>query len=345
MKKQISLILSAIFIVCLLVLFDIEITNPSLATDSGFDTSYDSGSSGGFSDSGYSGGSSGGFGSSSSSSSGEPMSPDAVCFFLLIFPIVLSVAWHPKKKWKKICKIVLRISIVIIYMLIFYNTISHKIETDTAITMFISGATLLASFAEDSNYMKQSSDISDNFEKEYRIRNYISKSSINLDTTTKERVFKQSYQIYLAVQQAWMNFDYDALRVLVTDELFNTYQTQLQTLELKGQKNIMKDFVLLDWRLLSANEENSIRTFSIMLDVEFFDYIVDNQNKVVRGNKKEKVIMTYCLTFVESKEEDIKCPHCGAKIEEGKTICPYCKTNIQGVTTMKLSKKEAVLQR
>jgi len=45
MKKQLPLLLSAIFIVALLLLFDGEIAQNSLATDSGFDTSYYGGSS------------------------------------------------------------------------------------------------------------------------------------------------------------------------------------------------------------------------------------------------------------------------------------------------------------
>ncbi len=61
----------------------------SLATDSGFDTSYDSGSSGG----GSSGGDSSGGSSSSSSSggSGGGMSSEGACLFLLLFPIAASV--------------------------------------------------------------------------------------------------------------------------------------------------------------------------------------------------------------------------------------------------------------
>lgn len=346
MRKQFPLILAALFVVSLLFLYDIEITNPSLATDSGFDTSYDSGSSGGSGGGGFSGSDYSSDGSSGSSSSGRPMTAEETAFFLLIFPIVLTAVWHPQKRWKKIVKMILRISVVIIYIFLVYYTLSHTLEFSTGILMFIAGVTLIASFVEDSSYIRMdSSDISNQMEREYRIQNYMSKSSIELDVATKEKVFKQSYQIYLQVQEAWMNFDYEKLRTLVTDELFNTYQTQLQTLELKGQKNIMKDFVLLDWKLLSANEENSIRTISTLLDVEFYDYIVDTNDKVVRGNKKEKVIMTYCLTFVEKEEKEINCPHCGAKLEKGITICPYCKTNIQGITTMKLSKKEAIYQR
>ena len=224
---------------------------------------------------------------------------------------------------------------------------SRGFESDSIILMIISGLMLIGSFEEERLVNEMSYSPSLEFlEQDYKIRDYMSKSSIPINPIMKEKILKQSYQIYLAVQEAWMNFDYETLRTLVTDELFNTYQMQLQTLELKGQKNIMSDFLLLDWKLLSVNEENSIRTISALMEVEFYDYIVDNKNKVLRGNKKKKVIMTYCLTFVDNEKSSNKCPHCGAQLEEGKTVCNYCGSHIQSVMgKMKLAKKEEILQR
>lgn len=114
-----------------------------------------------------------------------------------------------------------------------------------------------------------------------------------------------------------MNFDYDALRELVTDELFNMYQTQFYPLELKHQQNIMSDFKLKEEYLVSINKENDITTVEILLKVAFFDYIVNKDKKTIRGNKYRKVMMTYLLTFVYNEMATDKCPHCGAKLEEG----------------------------
>ena len=80
MKKQLPLLLSAIFIVALLLLFDGEIAQNSLATDSGFDTSYDGGSSWG-SDSGWSSDSSWDYGYSGSSNSYSSSGGDDIFLF------------------------------------------------------------------------------------------------------------------------------------------------------------------------------------------------------------------------------------------------------------------------
>ena len=39
-----------------------------------------------------------------------------------------------------------------------------------------------------------------------------------------------AYDTFIAVQNAWMDFDYDKLRELCTDELYNSYVSQLKTL-------------------------------------------------------------------------------------------------------------------
>ena len=141
-----------------------------------------------------------------------------------------------------------------------------------------------------------------------------------------------------------MNFDYDTLRTLVTDELFNMYQTQLAPMEVKEQQNIMSDFKLQEIVLVSSSIENNIITTEILLTVSFFDYIVNKNKKVISGSKNRKVIMTYLLTFVSNDKEIEKCPHCGAQLEKGSTICAYCKTTIQSANQMKLAKKEALKQ-
>ena len=52
------------------------------------------------------------------------------------------------------------------------------------------------------------------------------------------------FEKYKDIQIAWMNFDYDTLRKLTTDEIYNSYKMQLDVLRMKKQKNIMKDFEL-----------------------------------------------------------------------------------------------------
>ena len=128
-----------------------------------------------------------------------------------------------------------------------------------------------------------------------------------------------------------MNFDYDKMEKLVTDELFNSYSSQLKVLKLKNQKNVMSDFEFISGKITDVKEENGIRSIKVILNVKQYDYVVDADNKVLRGNDNRKNDVTYELTFVKSvaPKDVVICPNCGA---ESKAVagdnCEYCHSKI-----------------
>ena len=73
-----------------------------------------------------------------------------------------------------------------------------------------------------------------------------------------DEFLKNTYELYIDVQNAWMNFDYDKLRSLLSDELYNTYSSQLKVLSRKKQKNIMSDFKLISHKIVFAEKQNDI---------------------------------------------------------------------------------------
>ena len=326
MKRNYLLLLSALFIVGLLYLFDMEITNPSLATDSGFDTSYDSGSSGGGSSGGgssWSSGSSGGFSSGSSHSGGGSMEPlEAILFIgvVVLVPYLVILFLVDKKQKKKMILYPIILILTYIILLPFVLLLSKVNIAFTIIGLliyfylpFITTNKLVRMIVDKEPLIKRnksSNKISRNnkigsFTNGEALALYNREKHNNVPKTEKnEKLLDRGYGIYREVQRAWMNFDYDALRTLVTDELYNSYYNQLQTLELKGQKNVMNNFFLIDEELLRIDEENGLWTILMRLEVEFNDYIVDSDNKIVRGSNKDKVIMNYLLTFVENEKSE-----------------------------------------
>lgn len=165
------------------------------------------------------------------------------------------------------------------------------------------------------------------------------------ETKSVEDFLDKRYVDLVKIQEAWMDFDYDTLRSKTTDELYNQYSMQLDTLKIKGQKNIMKEFVYNDAMITKVTRENNNLTVTIELLTNFYDYIVNANNTTIRGHKNDKVRMHYELTFVKSvkKSKDDTCPSCGAKLEDvSSQQCPYCKSTItKDSSTWILSKKEA----
>lgn len=137
------------------------------------------------------------------------------------------------------------------------------------------------------------------------------------------------FSIYKDIQTAWMNFDTDAIRKLTTDEIFNMYSSQLETLKLKGQKNIMKDITLEEAKVIDIKKVNNVITVSVYMRVKCYDYVIkENTGEAVRGKDKQKIIIEYVLSFVKSavnNKSEEKCPNCGAPVEiNSSATCPYC---------------------
>ena len=166
---------------------------------------------------------------------------------------------------------------------------------------------------------------------------------------SREILHEKTYDIYKKVQNAWMDFDDETLRKNLTDEIYNMYKTDLKTLKLKNQKNIMKDFDIKDCKVISIEFENGTEKVSMYLQVSQYDYVVDKDGKVVRGTDKIKNTVEYMITLVRNKgEEAVKqCPNCGAPIDivRGGT-CPYCETTIiSNSNEFVMSKKQNIGQR
>ena len=160
---------------------------------------------------------------------------------------------------------------------------------------------------------------------EEEIRKYISDFN-------KELFLNNAYDIFVNIQNAWTNFDYDSLRKYLSDELFNTYKSQLRVLNAKKQKNMMHDFVRYNMDITSINNIDNKTALTVELIVSFYDYVVDKDNNVVRGTSSRKITNHYELTFICSKNTNKKankCPNCNAPLENiASNVCPYCNSNI-----------------
>ncbi len=141
------------------------------------------------------------------------------------------------------------------------------------------------------------------------------------------------FMTYKDIQTAWMNFDTDTIRKLTTDEVYNMYSSQLETLKLKKQKNIMKDIELIDVKITDIRKENDTIKINAYLNVRCYDYVIkEATNEVVRGRDNAKINIKYMLTFVKSSDNNKlveKCPNCGAPVDiVSSAKCPYCDSTL-----------------
>lgn len=137
------------------------------------------------------------------------------------------------------------------------------------------------------------------------------------------------FQSYVKIQLAWMNRDLSSVRHLLTDEIYNMYQMQVETLIEDNQINVMSDFELVCGKLKSKRTSNNIETLKVILCVNCKDYIkTANSNKVIKGDKRATITYIYELTFLRdvNSNKTTNCPSCGAEVKKQmSTNCPYCK--------------------
>ena len=307
-----------------------------LKTDSGFDSSFDSGGGGGGSDSSWS--------SSDSSSGGSSVASEEAAIFKQYFPngfnlkdyfkylgspeyfgiLIEDLFFHAflslmvylfifngkEKKIKNIFKIY-QIITAIIYI-IFPSVMFFILEFFVWIVIIFK-----------SNPQKSRS--------KERIVQEVNLEKYNIN---KEELQKEVYDIYIRVQEAWSNFELEKVKDVISDEIYNMYDSQLSTMKIKNEQNVMSDFKFLKCTVIRVqDDENTLtRIIDVELEVLCKDYIINTKNnKVVRGNKNYINTYVYKLSFKKSKENSIDtCPSCSAKItESGNTVrCPYCGTTI-----------------
>ncbi len=162
----------------------------------------------------------------------------------------------------------------------------------------------------------------------------------------------EAFNIYKQIQYAWMNFDEETIRKCTTDEMYNMYLMQLDTLKVKNQKNLMYDIKYLGSNIKKKEVINGQETIIMEMRVSCHDFIYDTKaNKVVRGSSSKVNYYTYELTYVKTvntkeNSEDI-CPSCGAPVKGNNSgVCEYCRsTLISKNYTLILSKKKMISQR
>jgi len=181
------------------------------------------------------------------------------------------------------------------------------------------------------------------------IYNDISPDIILVFGYTLDNLKKELFDKFVDIQNAWMEFDYNSMRNLCTNELYNAYKSQLEVLKIKNGKNIMNEFDLQDIKIVNMHEEGNQIVVDVFMKVSFFDYVIDTKtDKVTRGKKDQKITNSYMMTFIKGNNSDssllVKCPSCGAETHVNTTgTCEYCRSVIvKDANEFVLSKKKNI---
>ena len=152
----------------------------------------------------------------------------------------------------------------------------------------------------------------------------------------KEKFIAWSKEVYVTLQQAWMERDWSKIRPFEKEELFAQHQKLLQEYIDKGRINMMERINVNQVFLQKYERDPQYELLTVYMQVRMRDYIIEEKTKkVLMGNPYQDCHMQYLLKFTRktgvktdpaSKGNGIvACPHCGAPTKitsAGK--CEYC---------------------
>ncbi|MCI6899058.1 MAG: TIM44-like domain-containing protein [Tenericutes bacterium] len=196
------------------------------------------------------------------------------------------------------------------------------------------GISNLRAKIQDKHDKKQLEKRKNEFNSLYKINKKVSEDEFSKyikKESMADFVFER-FKDYVDIQNAWMEFDYDVLSNKTTNELYNQYLMQLETLKAKGQKNVMNSFTYVKGKVTNIEKTDNQLAVTVEIVTRFYDYIINQKDeKILRGADYKKVTLHYQMTFVKSTKKSITthCPNCGAELKKTSTnVCEFCKTTI-----------------
>ena len=122
---------------------------------------------------------------------------------------------------------------------------------------------------------------------------------------TRESLEEEIKNTIYKILNAYTNYDYDTLNKMCTEELFDKYKIQLDKLKNKNKKNIFSDFEEETIDINNIYESNGTVTLEIWYFSKYYNYIINKNNRVIKGSKKEKYSDSFSMKFIVTKNEEL----------------------------------------
>lgn len=161
------------------------------------------------------------------------------------------------------------------------------------------------------------------------------------DPNFSEAAFEEKVaNLYVQMQQAWQDKDFEPMRPHMTDALYNQFDRQLAELVRANRTNYVERIAVLGADINGWREDEVNDAIVVTVQTRIVDYTVDDSTgKLVSGSKTAEKFMTYEWTLIRSKgmttpetagegsegTVSIHCPSCGAPLNINQSSkCPYC---------------------
>ena len=141
----------------------------------------------------------------------------------------------------------------------------------------------------------------------------------------------------VSIQNARAKYDYETLKALCTEKLYNLYITELEMLHETGLDYHFEDYQKIESQIYSITSNEKEITIKLAIKASCISYRLSAEKEVVDGSKDKKTMIIHDLTFkkkIETNDIEENCKNCGAPTKRNVTgKCQYCNTIIDTEST------------
>ena len=112
----------------------------------------------------------------------------------------------------------------------------------------------------------------------------------------EEEFITNSFELFKEIQLLWSKSDLNNIKNLVSDNIYNDYVKKIDELKEQDKKNIMDNINLKSNKIVDVIIDKDI-TIKCKMIITCIDYIIDKNDKVVKGKKDKPINYTYELSF------------------------------------------------
>lgn len=136
-------------------------------------------------------------------------------------------------------------------------------------------------------------------------------------------------EIAVELQEAWTQRDWERVRPLETESLFQMHRYWIDAYRKQNLRNVVDGFEVTRVEPVKIDHDAFYEAVTVRVHAHGRDYTVDERGNIVAGSKTDLRRWTEYWTFIRSRggheRGPVKCPNCGAPVDAGTSgICPYC---------------------
>jgi len=142
--------------------------------------------------------------------------------------------------------------------------------------------------------------------------------------------------VFLALQKAWTEMNWENARAYETDHLFSTHRFWMDQYKAEGLRNVLDRIEIQKVQVVKVEQDAYFEAVTARIHASMLDFVQDPSGKVVSGSARKPRVFSEYWTFIRRSGATVaedtasdQCPSCGAELSVSQAgVCEYCGTKV-----------------